>query len=397
MNTQLLKDVFTDLPLQREDILARIARSLQLDETRRKQMEDAYRAVTTFLSEDETYFKKLDIDLYAQGSVAIGTTVRPIKGDEFDLDIVLHIKKPYTLFRPQDIYTELLSKLKGNGTYSKMVEPKRRCVRLNYAGQFHMDILSGCMVIETDLNNIYVADRELKDWTISNPKGYVQWFLQRANTAQAPLLENYYRNLMELKAEIQDLPQDPSYKKKPLQTAVQVIKRYRDIYFQDNDEHATSSIVLTTLAALNYNGENTVYSTIENILQKIRFQTNTANELRQRFKVLNPVNPKEDFTDKWTSETYNQFFSFCNDFYSKWANLKKPFSDSAFVYENLFGESSYKGAIKEQVEKLGKYSSDGTARIGAMILGGSHKTDRQGYINEQRGVKNEKHRDFGAK
>jgi hypothetical protein len=77
--------------------------------------------------------------------------------------------------------------------------------------------------------------------------------------------------------------------------------------------------------------------------------------------------------------------------------LKKPFSDSAFVYENLFGESSYKGAIKEQVEKLGKYSSDGTIRTGAMILGGSHKTDRQGYINEQRGVKNEKHRDFGAK
>ena len=96
MNTQLLKDVFTDFPLQREDILARIAQSLQLDETRRKQMEDTYRAVTTFLSEDETYFKKLDIDLYAQGSVAIGTTVRPIKGDEFDLDIVLHIKKPYS-------------------------------------------------------------------------------------------------------------------------------------------------------------------------------------------------------------------------------------------------------------------------------------------------------------
>lgn len=397
MITKPTRDLFTDYTLQREDVLARVAESLQLDKTRRQQMEDAYSGVTTFLSNDESYFKNLDIDIYPQGSVRIGTTVRPIKGEEFDLDMVLHIRKLYKDFHPQVIYRELYNKLKGHGVYGSMTEPKNRCVRLNYAGQFHMDILPGCMVLETDLNNIYVPDRELKGWAAGNPKGYAEWFLAIANTVQAPLLQTYYRNLIELRADVEDLPDDEYYSKTPLQRGVQIMKRYRDIFFENDDEHATSSIVLTTLAALYYNGENSIYSTIENILQRIQQSIATSSELQQRFKVYNPVNRQEDFTEKWTAETYNRFFSFCKDFYEKWTALKRDFSQSSQMYEQLFGATTYSRVIKEQVQKMGKYSSSGLANAGAILTGGRIiRTDRQGNLNETKGYKNERHRDFGG-
>ena len=90
-----MKDIFSDLPLQREDILARIAEKLQLDNTRKARMESAYAALSQIIHEDQGFFKDLQIDIYAQGSVPIGTTVKPFRGDEFDLDIVIHIKSPY--------------------------------------------------------------------------------------------------------------------------------------------------------------------------------------------------------------------------------------------------------------------------------------------------------------
>ena len=63
---------------------------------------------------------------------------------------------------------------------------------------------------------------------------------------------------------------------------------------------------MTTIAGLYYNGEESIFLTVENIVNKIRQHTlyNTA-----RIKVLNPVNSEEDFTDKWENEPrYYQAF-----------------------------------------------------------------------------------------
>jgi hypothetical protein len=390
-------DIFSDFTLQREDILARIAESLQLDSTRRQRMESAYRALSNVINEDDGFFKEMEIDIYAQGSVPIGTTTKPFGKDEFDLDIVLHIKKGYSYFTPMEIYNALVQKLENDGRYSHMVQKKRRCVRLKYSGDFHMDILPGCMVIITDDRNIMVPDRELKDWTPSNPKGYAEWFLNIANLSTAPVLEGYYRKLFELKADVKDLPEDEFSKKKPLQTGVQLIKRYRDIYFDKIPQYATSSVILTTIAGHFYKGENSIFETIDAILSRIQ-QESAALQLRQsRLKITNPVNPQEDFSEKWDKEPklYQHFLAFTKDFYEKWQLLKRDFAQSATTYETLFSDSVYKSAIRQQVEKLGNKSSNQLANAGSLIIGGNIRTDRKGNINEYMGEKNERHRDFG--
>lgn len=392
-----MKDFYNDFTLRREDILARIAQNLELDQTQRKKMEDTYKAVSDWLDKDNAFFKGLEIDIYAQGSVRIYTTVKPYKEDDFDLDIVLHINHLYSNYTPEQIYNELIRRLREHDTYKRILDPKNRCARLDYAGDFHMDILPGCIVSFIDQDKINIPDKEKEDWASSNPKGFAEWYIKKAEMTTVPALENYYTKLyanqVELKAETEDLPSEHYYTRKPLQRATQLIKRNRDIYFDDKPDYKTSSIILTTLAGQLYNGENTIYDTIDNFLNKVSSQIN----LKGKVNVLNPVNLEEEFTDKWNNEPkyFEQFKAFIADFKIKWELLKQNFPQSADIYDELFGISTFKNAMVKQTKFFSKISSDPLTKASGVLLGNNIRTDREGNINQSRGIKNEPHRDFG--
>lgn len=389
-------DLFKNYFLQREELLARIAQSLQLDESRKERMESAYRSVSATLNNDKGFFENTDVDVYPQGSVASGTTTRPLTGSEFDLDIVVHIKSIYSNYLPNQIYTELLKVLESDERYKDKIIKKRRCVRLKYANDFHMDIMPGCIRFVAGDNNIKVPDRELKNWVDSNPKGFVEWFLNRAKTLNKPSLLEEYRNLLiNLKAKIQDLPNDNFYTKMPLQRAVQLIKRYRDIFFEKDDTYSTTSIVLTTLMGQFYASENTIYETLENIAEKIVSGYQNALKSGERFKVYNPTNPDDEFTDKWTNKHYENFYAFIRDFYQRWSSMKNSFDSASNDYIRLFGEGIYKKSLQEQVVKMSKYSSDAMTKTNSLIIAGKAYTDTKGNINPNKGYKNDLHRNFG--
>lgn len=389
-------DLFKNYALQREELLARIAQSLQLDESRKERMESAYRSVSTVIDSDQGFFKDIDVDVYPQGSVASGTTTKPLTGSEFDLDIVVHIKSVYSKFTPNQIYNELIKVLENDDRYKDKIVKKKRCVRLKYANDFHMDIMPGCIKLVVGDNNIKVPDRELKNWVDSNPKGFVDWFLGKAKTIRTrSLLEEYKRHLDILRAEVQDLPNDDFYSKTPLQRAVQLIKRYRDIFFEKDDTYATTSIVLTTLMGQFYTGENSIYETLENIISKVTSGYQNALAIGGRFKVLNPTNLNEDFTDKWTTQHYENFYAFITDFQKRWNSIKNSFETGGNDYIRLFGEGIYKQSLQEQVAKMSKYSSDSISNANSLIITGKAYTDYKGNINSNSGYRNDAHRNFG--
>lgn len=392
MNLDLFKNYF----LQREELLARIAQSLQLDESRKARMESAYGSVSSILSKDQGFFKNLDVDVYPQGSVASGTTTKPLNGSEFDLDVVVHIKSVFSNHTPNQIYNELVKVLENDGRYKDMIEKKKRCVRLNYANDFHMDIMPGCIKFVFGGNNIKVPDRELKNWVDSNPKGFVEWFLKKAKTiSRVSVLEDYKRQMINLRAEVEDLPANEFYTKTPLQRSVQLMKRYRDLYFEKDDTYATTSIVITTLMGHFYAGENSIYETLENTVLRIRQSYLTSVNSKQKFKILNPVNPDEDFTDKWTDKHYFHFYGFINDFYLKWQNLRDSFEKGANDYILLFGEGIYKQSLQQQIAQMSKYSTDSNTVANGLIISNKAYTDPKGQINSNVGYKNEPHRNYG--
>lgn len=338
---------FQNKYVQLDDLLDRMAESLQLDKTRYELMIQHYEAIKKWIEADELFFKPFKYELYPHGSVRIKTTVKPIGKDEFDLDIALHLKIQWSNHTPERIYSELKRRLSEHSIYKEKMELKNRCIRLNYSGDFHMDILPGIQENEWDEDKLRIPDRLLGCWVSSNPRGYSKWFLDKSNTVKISLLEKALR--------AENLPSNDYEDKKPLQRAVQLIKRYRDIYFQDNDTFKTSSIVLTTIAGLNYNGEESIFLAVENIINQIRQHTFYNST---RIKVLNPVNPEEDFTDKWEKEPryYQAFRAFCEHLYEQWQELKKDngIISEGHILKGLFGDDLYSRAQISQADIIEK-------------------------------------------
>lgn len=333
---------------QIDDILDRMAESLQLGDSRYDRMKQHYEAIKSWIEKDEKFFKPFAYELYPHGSVRILTTVKPIAKDEFDLDIALHIKTSHTAHAPERIYQELRRRLIEHETYKGMIELKKRCIRLNYSGDFHMDILSGIQEFDWDDDRLCVPDHDLGRWVSSNPRGFAKWFIVKANSVKVSLLEKALR--------AENIPTDNFRYKKPLQRGVQLIKRYRDIYFQNDDTYKTSSIILTTIAGLYYNGEESIFDTVENIVNQTR---QNVNYLPSRLKILNPVNLQEDFTDKWDAEPqyYEAFKAFIIHLYDEWQELKKQHGviTESRILKGLFGDDLFINAQREQTSLLEGY------------------------------------------
>ena len=342
---------------QIDDLLDKMAEEVQLDKTRYERMKSSYEAVKDWVEADEKFFKPYKYDVYPHGSVRILTTVKPIGKDEFDLDIAIHLKSntPHT---PHTIYNQLKRRLSEHNLYQDMMELKNRCIRLNYAGDYHMDILPGIQENEYDQNKLNVPDRELGHWVSSNPRGYANWFLAKANLVKESLLEKALR--------AENLPADNFKTKKPLQRAVQLIKRYRDVYFQNDDIYKTSSIILTTIAGQFYQGEESIFDTVDNIVKTILHK---VAQPYGRIKVLNPVNEDEDFTDKWDNEPeyYEAFKRFANHLHNEWQKLKKEngIIEEGYIMKGLFGDDIFRKAQINQVnaiEQMRKNKTLGVSR-----------------------------------
>lgn len=339
---------------QIDDLLARAAEKLQLDKSRREKIESTYKKVQDFINNDSSFFKDADFEIYPQGSVRIGTTVKPIEKNEFDLDIVLHIKgKNYQENNPLKVYSELKRRLQESEKYNTMIELKTRCIRLNYSGDFHMDILPGCQQTKTDDNTIMIPDRELKEWLSSNPRGYGDWFIQKAISVHQTLLEKAYA--------AENLPADEYASKKPLQRAVQIIKRFRDLHFEKAKEYSTPSIVLTTIAGEYYKGEDSIFTTIDSIVTQLNQKIGLSPKIR--IKVTNPVNPNEDFTDKWENDPgyYIAFSKFISSLYISWQNLKKEHGviEESNILKSIIGDNLYSESLKDQSILVEDYRKKG--------------------------------------
>src|SRR6185312_17164056 len=116
------------------------------------------------------------VQIYPQGSIALGTTVRPLATAEFDVDLVCHLPSIKSVSDAQSIKTLVGDRLKEHGTYKERLEEKQRCWRIHYANQFHLDITPSIPNSGCHRGGELVPDKVLKEWKPTNPKGYIAQF-----------------------------------------------------------------------------------------------------------------------------------------------------------------------------------------------------------------------------
>lgn len=335
-----------------DDMLKRITEALQLSHSKRRLVEERYNAVSGFIESQPGLF--LNANIYAQGSYRLRTTVKPRKGEEFDLDFVVQIDEDWNDLHFARVYDEFKQLLESDGRWSALVVEKNRCIRLNYADEFHMDIIPTCTeYVSGDKNRIMVPDRAERNWTISNPEGYAQWFEAKFIAQTDIYLHDFYPDMAVRAA--QELPKDdPNHLKQPLQHAVQLVKRFRDVYFEDNPEKAPSSIVLTTLVGRFYEGENSIIETIQKVVGRFQTKAEYEKQFLRQFHVTNPVLPDEIFTKEWDKDPklFEAFVEFMGALARLWEKLQ---STTGSELNNLLKESFGTGAFEKALESQGRF------------------------------------------
>jgi hypothetical protein len=277
---------------QLSTLLKHAAVALDIPETLYLAAVENYEEVGAWLAAEDSPLRSAFPEIYPQGSFRLGTIVRPITDkDEYDIDLVCLLQLKKQSISQKDLKDRVGARLRNNREYSKIVEEGRRCWTLNFPDRFHMDILPAIPDAEGLEDSILITDQELVRWQHSDPKNYATWFWGRMATATI----REKRALAEsLKAHIEDVP---DWKvRTPLQRAVQLLKRHRDIYFEDDCDDKPASIILTTLAANAYIGQDDVFDTLTYLAETMPHFI----ELRDGVSwVANPVNDKENFADKW--------------------------------------------------------------------------------------------------
>jgi hypothetical protein len=204
-----------------------------------------------------------------QGSYAMGTTVNPING-EFDIDDGVYLQHLGTSNKsqwpaPSTVHQWLVKATDGHTT-EKPID-KRTCVRVRYAGQYHVDLPA-----YGELNGDYLlAEKGEKGWHRSDPLALTDWF----------------------KGQVKNRGEQ-------LRKIVRYLKAWAD--FQTGRLGVMpSGLILMVLVSNHYCADErddiAIAYTIRNI----------SNAVRSAFYVYNPVDAGEELTARFTEAQKSRF------------------------------------------------------------------------------------------
>jgi hypothetical protein len=304
-----------------EELVSDLADELDIPAERYESAERSYKSVSAWLERPDSRFAKVNISVYTQGSFRLGTVIKPISGDEhYDLDIVCEFSISKLTRTQKQLHDDLGEELKLYAARYNMDRPTGwdRCWTLNYAdsAQFHMDVLPSVpdglrqrqLREERSLSLAFVEksvsitdsnhenyQRRSEDWPVSNPNGFAEWFYERMKAA----FEQRRKALMlaEAKADVSEIP---AFRvKTPLQSAIQILKRHRDIRFSEDADGRPSSIIITTLSAQAYQQESSIIGALFSILTRMDAHIERRGT---GYWIANPSDPRENFADSWNDQ-----------------------------------------------------------------------------------------------
>ena len=286
-----------------------VGEALDIPEDLYQEAKRRYELLGKWLKDNHISRYHSDAEIYPQGSIQLGTPVRPVKkDDDFDVDLVYRRdiqKESTTQEQLKDEVGNQLQEytdyLRREGETIPKIIPGRRCWTLEYKGQFHMDILPAIPDDEAQEHNlcnvkdgIKIPDRELREWKHSNPKGYATWF----NDQQKVLLFEQQQIMAKtVGVDVEGFPAErvPT----PLRKVVQILKRHRDIRYQGDPDGKPISVIITTLAAKAYGHEADLLTALATILPGMRKGIEKRDGV---YWVENPISPGENFAEKWKED-----------------------------------------------------------------------------------------------
>ena len=334
-------------------LLELICARIQLSETQDQVARQHYGAVTDWLSREGSPLRLLNPHIFPQGSQSLGTTTKPLRQAEFDLDAVckLNIRTPS---HPGSIYRLIWDRIAAHDVYRPMMKRMPRCIRLAYSGDFHLDIApavpdcgsGGTFIFVPDLDADLALDHPQNDkWKPANPQGHGGWFDDQCRQEMVTI--NKYA-----RAQVDPVPEkEPIHTKPALKRSVQLFKRWRDVEYKDRPSLAPPSIILTTLSGHLYRGQRLCTDALRTILDRIVQWIESGRPIR----LTNPAHDGENICEKWDNnpDSYRDFCYSVTAFRDRWHRLlaTRGIDEIERELSELFDEAPVRWAVKELADR----------------------------------------------
>ncbi|HPL15907.1 MAG TPA: nucleotidyltransferase [Spirochaetota bacterium] len=249
---------------------------VNLNQTRLDRAKNGISVVSNFLRENEL-FKQYYISVSPQGSYRQKTIIKPVTDeDEFDVDILFQLKS-VDGWEPKDYLNNLHAEFKKSDRYKDIVDKrgKTRCVTLDYADDFHIDIVP--CVQRGGLS--YIMNKKDNTYELTDADGYANWFSDKNSITGENQL-------------------------------IKVVRLFK--YIRDYQRSFTvKSVVLTTLIG----NQITAIDSGSDMFQDVPTSLNTLfnrfdNYLQSNITmpaVYNPCLPSENFNRHWDQDKYSVF------------------------------------------------------------------------------------------
>ena len=253
-----------------------LRQEVNLNRDRLDRLNTSVRAVNQHLKSNLTGYQSME----PQGSYALSTLIKPVNvNGEYDADIQI-VMNPNSRWQPRDYINAIHDALSENQTYANKVKVGTRCVTIDYARDFHLDV-----VPRTTINGTHrICNRLENKFETTDGPGYREWFF-RQNRITRPSNATG-GNLVRV---------------------VKLLKYIRD----RQSNYAAKSILLTTLAgnAISQTDEGT--ESVRTVADTLVTVLCRMDEYLQRHSVMpqiqNPAMPSETFNRHWDQNRYAYF------------------------------------------------------------------------------------------
>ena len=178
--------------------------NISVDQPKLNQIKSAHSALRRALESDD-YVGPALLETFLQGSYVHGTAIRPLgKRADYDVDVCCLLdltQVPLQTEEPKPLLRWLARRLKKVERYRGNVNTRPRCIRIDFPGEFHMDVVP---MVETSSQgsiefpgasftsviplagdrrridgNLLVPNAAVDGWEATNPKGLREWYRQQ--------------------------------------------------------------------------------------------------------------------------------------------------------------------------------------------------------------------------
>ena len=282
---------------------------VNLNQTRLDRLQTAVGAVDAYLKDNLPGYQKME----PQGSYALQTLIKPVDdNDEYDADIQV-VMNPNPSWRPKDYLDAVYDTLRKNETYADKLRRKTRCITVDYAGDFHLDVVPRV----TFDGKHHVCNGATNQFEVTDGTGYREWFNDKNRITGGNL-----------------------------KRVARLLKYLRD----HKNNYTVKSILLTTLVGNviypsdeGTEGVSTVADTLVTVLSRMDDYLRQHPNMPQ---IRNPVLSTETFNRHWDQARYANFRSkFHSHAETARRAAREPSSEKAIkARQGLFGQGFGRGS-----------------------------------------------------